>query len=674
MMMQIPNAIEIAKNIYWVGENDQDGYLNCNPYLILDGDEAVLIDPGSVLDFETVYRNVTSLVPLEKIKYVVLHHQDPDLCSSVPLFEKKGGKFTIVTHWRTQTLVKFYGVNSAYYIVNRNKFKLTLKSGRVLDFIETPYLHFPGAITTYDRETKVLFSSDLFGAFSTQRSLYADDSYVERMKAFHEHYMPSNEILRPVMEVFLAMDIDLIAPQHGSLIKDDIRMYIRTLRDLKCGLFLMPIKRDLSKSGGYMSICSTILGRYASLFGKEEVLIVLEGLDILLDEELNILDDDYTDRMLWNVIFDRVFAKRGLQWLIVIEPLVRNLAEEYDLLMPEVFETNLKKVEEKNLLLRKENETLKEINEKTAESLNEAVNKLTRCPVTKLYNHDFFRNYLKEEIGNLVENPIDQCPGLIVMNVDHMDSLRNTYGDLEVDEILKNIAYLLKEFKEEENLLFRLQGAWFALYSPNLTKDDLLLLAEKIRNTVTLSKKFLETISLSIGLVSYGELMDEEGASNAPDEVMYQVATKRVNIAKNRGMNIVCSSSALLENENQIGNILLVDADEANKDVLRIYIENSNCKAWSASNGEEALLLIDEQPMDLIITEVMLPQMDGFLLREKMLSQSRTKNIPFIFLSYLKDDSAIKRASMLNVLHYFKKPFMMSELTGAIDNIIERRI
>jgi PleD family two-component response regulator len=244
---------------------------------------------------------------------------------------------------------------------------------------------------------------------------------------------------------------------------------------------------------------------------------------------------------------------------------------------------------------------------------------------------------------------------------------------LEVDEILKNIAYILKEFKGEDNLIFRLQGAWFALYSPNLSKDQLILLAEKIRNTVALSKKFIERITMSIGAVSYGELMDEDGSSSAPNEFMYQVATKRVNIAKRKGMNIVCSSSALLGNEDQIGNILIVDADEANKDVLRIYIENSNCKAWSASNGEEALLLIDEQPMDLIITEVMLPQMDGFLLREKMLSQSGTKNIPFILLSYLKDDSAIKRASALNVLHYFKKPFMMSELTGTIDNIIERR-
>ncbi len=221
--MGLIKAEEIKEGIFWVGVSSPHDGLNCNPYLLVDGDEAVLFDPGSVLDFEDVYENVTSIVPLEKIKYVVLHHQDPDSCSSVPLFEEKGAKFKIVTHWRTQLLVKYYGIKSDYYIVNENNYKLVLKSGRILTFIHTPYLHFPGVIVTYDTVSRVLFSSDLFGAFSYEWNLYADDAYMEKMKAFHEHYMPSNEILRPVMDVLLGMDISVIAPQHGSVIKRKCR-------------------------------------------------------------------------------------------------------------------------------------------------------------------------------------------------------------------------------------------------------------------------------------------------------------------------------------------------------------------------------------------------------------------------------------------------------------------
>ena len=72
--MSFSRIVEIAKNIYWVGGRGQQGGLNCNPYLLVDEEEALLIDPGSVLDFEDVLENVLSIVPLEKIKYVILHH------------------------------------------------------------------------------------------------------------------------------------------------------------------------------------------------------------------------------------------------------------------------------------------------------------------------------------------------------------------------------------------------------------------------------------------------------------------------------------------------------------------------------------------------------------------------------------------------------------------------
>ncbi len=70
---------ELYKNVFWVGDVEQINALQCNPYLILDGDEAVLFDPGSSLDFEKVFSNVIEITPIETVKYVVLSHQDPDL-------------------------------------------------------------------------------------------------------------------------------------------------------------------------------------------------------------------------------------------------------------------------------------------------------------------------------------------------------------------------------------------------------------------------------------------------------------------------------------------------------------------------------------------------------------------------------------------------------------------
>ena len=155
--MQLTDSIEIAEGIYWVGIRQKSEGLQCNPYLLVDGDQAVLIDPGSVLDCDYVYKNICNIVSPESVKHVILHHQDPDLCSSLPIFERVGFNFQIVTHWRTSLLVKYYGVKADYYVVNENKFQLTLKSGRVLYFLSAPYLHFPGAIMTYDPKTQNTF-------------------------------------------------------------------------------------------------------------------------------------------------------------------------------------------------------------------------------------------------------------------------------------------------------------------------------------------------------------------------------------------------------------------------------------------------------------------------------------------------------------------------------------
>lgn len=259
MEVEHRSSIQIEDGIYWVGSSNENLGLDCNPYLIVDNGEGILFDPGSVLDFETVYNNIIKMIPLEQIKYVVLHHQDPDFCSSVPLFEKAGAKFQIVTRWRAAILIKHYGVVSPFYIINENEFKLRLNSGREFVFIPTPYLHFPGAFVTYDLNSKILFSSDLFGTFSYNWKLFADDSYIEKMKMFHEHYMPSNEIIRPVMEKLLLIDIAMIAPQHGSIIKDNVVNHIKVLRDLECGEYLKDTKKEIAKNGGYKLIVSLVL-------------------------------------------------------------------------------------------------------------------------------------------------------------------------------------------------------------------------------------------------------------------------------------------------------------------------------------------------------------------------------------------------------------------------------
>ena len=55
----------------------------------------------------------------------------------------------------------------------------------------------------------------------TSRSTPRDESYFENMRPFHEHYMPSREILAHGLEEIETLPVKLIAPQHGKLIRED---------------------------------------------------------------------------------------------------------------------------------------------------------------------------------------------------------------------------------------------------------------------------------------------------------------------------------------------------------------------------------------------------------------------------------------------------------------------
>ncbi|MBN2810451.1 MAG: response regulator [Spirochaetales bacterium] len=229
---------QIAPDVWWVGTRNADTEIECNPYLILDGDEAVLVDPGSVLEFSRVLESVKKLVDPERVKLMIVNHPDPDIASGIPLFEEAGFRAPLALHWRSSVLMKFYGGSNPHYLVNQNAWMWAFKSGRTLRFMPAPYCHFPGSILTWDEKSGVLFSGDLFGSLIASPDLFADDAYIEGMKSFHEHYIPAQEVLAPVMDSIAPLPIRVIAPQHGRVIVRNIPQHIQTLKALECGIYL----------------------------------------------------------------------------------------------------------------------------------------------------------------------------------------------------------------------------------------------------------------------------------------------------------------------------------------------------------------------------------------------------------------------------------------------------
>ncbi|MBF0155189.1 MAG: MBL fold metallo-hydrolase [Magnetococcales bacterium] len=257
--------IPLADGVYWVGYNDAGGGFSCNPYLIVDGDETVLIDGGSRPDFSTVMRKILQAgVSPGSISHLVYHHYDPDLCGSLPNLEEMIGRadLKVISKGENNPFISHYGCRSELHCIDKMALQLVLKSGRRVRFIPTPYAHAAGSFMTYDEKTGILFSSDLFGSLShcsgwqlfmeVDRRCHACIQAVPSdckmvcqtvgsscpfsgIVQFHRQVMPSNAALRFALAAVQALNPRIIASQHGSILckREDIAKTIQILINLE---------------------------------------------------------------------------------------------------------------------------------------------------------------------------------------------------------------------------------------------------------------------------------------------------------------------------------------------------------------------------------------------------------------------------------------------------------
>ncbi len=234
-MLNDLNPIKVAEDIWWVGYADNISGFSNNPYLIIDKHEAVLIDPGPahLLFKEIIFSKIKQLINPEKIKFIIVHHPDPDICGLIPYIEKLlHPDCLILCTPRTSLFIPYYGIRKNFLMIGDGDI-LKLSSGRKLIFYHLPYLHFAGNMATYDTKTKSIFTSDIFAAFDKNWQFYADKSYLDKIKVFLEHYTDSKDALKMAYNLFKNLDIERILPQHGAIIKDNIPLFINELLNIE---------------------------------------------------------------------------------------------------------------------------------------------------------------------------------------------------------------------------------------------------------------------------------------------------------------------------------------------------------------------------------------------------------------------------------------------------------
>lgn len=119
--------------------------------------------------------------------------------------------------------------------------------------------------------------------------------------------------------------------------------------------------------------------------------------------------------------------------------------------------------------------------------------------------------------------------------------------------------------------------------------------------------------------------------------------------------------------------VLIVDDEPAQQSLLKELIKSSGMKAQTANNGKEALEKLDEEKFDLILTDIQMPQMDGFELLSRLKASSETREIPVIALSG-KPDTNNRQYLELGFSGSLLKPYTSGNLLELIEEVLQTQI
>jgi putative two-component system response regulator len=119
--------------------------------------------------------------------------------------------------------------------------------------------------------------------------------------------------------------------------------------------------------------------------------------------------------------------------------------------------------------------------------------------------------------------------------------------------------------------------------------------------------------------------------------------------------------------------ILLVEDDAFLLEVMRSILDAEGFEVVPAANGKQAMDLFVSVRPDLVVSDIMMPEMDGYELLEAVRSIPIGITVPFLFLSARTERTDVSRARALGVDDYLFKPFDAPELVGAVRSRMDRR-
>jgi two-component system phosphate regulon response regulator PhoB len=119
-------------------------------------------------------------------------------------------------------------------------------------------------------------------------------------------------------------------------------------------------------------------------------------------------------------------------------------------------------------------------------------------------------------------------------------------------------------------------------------------------------------------------------------------------------------------------NVLIAEDESALTTLLRYNLEREGYRVVTASDGEEAMLLAEEEKPDLVILDWMLPQLSGIEVCRRLRQRQETRNVPIVMLTARGEETDRIRGLDTGADDYLVKPFSMTELLARLRAVMRR--
>ncbi|MHC4988629.1 MAG: response regulator [Planctomycetota bacterium] len=123
--------------------------------------------------------------------------------------------------------------------------------------------------------------------------------------------------------------------------------------------------------------------------------------------------------------------------------------------------------------------------------------------------------------------------------------------------------------------------------------------------------------------------------------------------------------------ETQKPKVLVVDDNLQNLELILAYLEDIDCESLSATGGQEALEMIQNDPPDLVLLDVMMPKISGFEVCKRIKNNPETADIPVIMVTALSEMGDIERAINSGTDDFLSKPVNKWELLARVRTMLK---